>query len=345
MPTPSRTINRLHFDDLSPSRFEDLSLALVYRHKHWEDIHHDGRLGSDDGVDIRGVTTGDDGAIQIWVVQCKRYTKFTAADGRAAVREAVKKASVIPDVILLIVGCDVTVASRSGFEMAAIEAGIKCAVLWTAAKLETMLYTDHPDLLFGYFGVSIAQKIRSREMSLQRSLVLKRKMRKIFPPVQHTQGILIRSIDDVDYPNSIESKGISPWFRVAFFDHYHNGIKVSLQIIAIIHDVKTGKWASINYAERGDISKSDEEYFENSTYEVVKVRVVGKIPFRSIIEVDEEGDEYYDVPHIYCRFENSGEPYEEVFMSEVNGHREFLKEQRFPFKDRTLESTPIERKR
>lgn len=43
MAQPSRTINRLHFDDLNPGRVEDLSLALVCRLHQWEDIQDDRR--------------------------------------------------------------------------------------------------------------------------------------------------------------------------------------------------------------------------------------------------------------------------------------------------------------
>lgn len=52
MPQPTKTINRLHFSDLDPLRFEDLYLNLVYRINTWKEINHFGRKGSDDGVDV-----------------------------------------------------------------------------------------------------------------------------------------------------------------------------------------------------------------------------------------------------------------------------------------------------
>jgi hypothetical protein len=66
MITPTRTFNPLHFEDLDPRRFEDLALQLVYKAREWEDIHHDGRSGSDDGVDIRAVERTMDGALRYW---------------------------------------------------------------------------------------------------------------------------------------------------------------------------------------------------------------------------------------------------------------------------------------
>jgi hypothetical protein len=49
----TRTINPLHFEDLEPHRFEDLIRQLVYDFREWESIEAIGRLGSDEGMDVR----------------------------------------------------------------------------------------------------------------------------------------------------------------------------------------------------------------------------------------------------------------------------------------------------
>ncbi len=49
---PTYTTGKLHFDDLSPQRFEALSLAIVYRLTHWTNIYHYGNMGADGGIDI-----------------------------------------------------------------------------------------------------------------------------------------------------------------------------------------------------------------------------------------------------------------------------------------------------
>ena len=50
---------------------------------------------------------------------------------------------------------------------------------------------------------------------------------------------------------------------------------------------------------------------------------VGRIPFERIASIDWSGDEYYGVPHIYCRFSSPRkEPYEEIVVcrqQEING--------------------------
>ena len=49
---PSRTTNRLHFDDLDPRRFEDLCHSIIYPLRDWKEMSHPGRSGSDEGIDI-----------------------------------------------------------------------------------------------------------------------------------------------------------------------------------------------------------------------------------------------------------------------------------------------------
>src|SRR4051812_3933520 len=89
---PSRTINRLHFSDLDPARFEDLCLNLIYTLRECSDIRHYGRTGDDGGVDIYAVEKLVDGATAYWYVQCRRYAKATKATLIKAASDALEKA-------------------------------------------------------------------------------------------------------------------------------------------------------------------------------------------------------------------------------------------------------------
>jgi Restriction endonuclease len=155
---PTRTTNRLHFTDLSHTRFEDLAMHLVYRLHRWEDIHHDGRTGSDDGVDIRAVQRLEDQSVRSWFVQCRRYGTASAATLKKAVDDALAKAGNAPDVLLVIIACDVTLDARTDYEQYARERGIQTPLLWPASTLEPKLYSDHPDLLFVFFDITLPRK-------------------------------------------------------------------------------------------------------------------------------------------------------------------------------------------
>jgi hypothetical protein len=95
-PSPGRTINPLHFEDLEPHRFEDLVRQLVYGFRDWVALESLGRSGADEGIDIRGIervrpTSGsslaeadedldlDPGEHRTWFIQCKREKAFGPA--------------------------------------------------------------------------------------------------------------------------------------------------------------------------------------------------------------------------------------------------------------------------
>jgi hypothetical protein len=338
MAKPTRTINPLHFEDLDARRFEDLALALVYRLRQWEDIHHDGRVGGDAGVDIRAVEKLVDASLRHWAVQCKRYKSFAAAEAKAVVAEAIRGAATPPDVLLLVVGCDVSHLTRTAFEAEAAAAGVGTAMLWTASKLEAMLYAEHSDLLFGYFGISVARRERSREGDIKRGLTMKRKLTKLFPPNCGHPDIIIRSIDDEFYPEvDAEPEGrISGWFSTEFGGHYHSGIELILRVEEIIVDRSDGRWAFVDHLDPVARTHGSDKSFDPARYTLMKVFTVARIPFCNIVEVDEEGDEYYRDVHLYCRFADGGTPYEVVLQREVDGYAEFHAEGQFRFADRAL---------
>lgn len=87
MNTPTRTTNKLHFEDLEPHRFEDMGYELLYRLQNWNCIVNWGRSGSDDGIDIYC----EDSKRQKWFCQCKRYKKIAQEQVRSVVENKYAK--------------------------------------------------------------------------------------------------------------------------------------------------------------------------------------------------------------------------------------------------------------
>jgi hypothetical protein len=189
--------------------------------------------------------------------------------------------------------------------------------LWTASVLEARLYAERRDLLFSYFGISTAGEARQRETSVTRNLAIKKRLRTELlkqskrvdwakaqrrPPEKfaHSEAI-IHSIDDNSYPDfDDERTGISGWFKLEVWDFYHNGISFVLRVEEGVID-EHGRWSTIEYGQQFDTRK----------YRKIKMFMLGRIPFRNIVETDSTGDEYYNQPHIYCRFADGGQPYED----------------------------------
>ncbi|SDF09002.1 Restriction endonuclease [Halanaerobium congolense] len=258
---PTRTTGRLHFDDLSPQRFEDLSLAMIYRINHWTEIYHYGKTGADDGIDIYAEDELNNGKKRVWNIQCKRHKKFKKNQLEKVIDKIIAKNEKIPDILLLIVACDISKKNIEHFKDYAIENGINNARIWTSSVIESKLYAEHHDLLFSFFGVNLNFKKRNKIASIRRNINLKQKMKKdflkksikpqetLYQPYKkfNYSEVLIRSIDDTSYPEvEKDNLGISSWFKVEIYNFYYNGLEVILNLKKCIID-ENWNWDVVEY--------------------------------------------------------------------------------------------------
>lgn len=137
--------------------------------------------------------------------------------------------------------------------------------------------------------------------------------------------MLLRQFDDKQYPdtNDPNSFGVYPWYRVEIFKLYHNGLSfiTSTKTIQIFED---NTWDFVN------------ENLDKST-RIVTVYEISEIHFSDIVEYDINGDEYYMFPHIFCKFQHDGSPYENKYY--LNVEKEY---ETFDLKNKKLPlTTPI----
>lgn len=319
---PSRTIQRLHFTDLEPSRFESLCLALIFPLHPWTEIQHYGRTGADGGVDILAREISEDGAQREWRVQCRRYASASKATLKKATLDALGKSAEPPEVLLVVVACVVSRAAHEAYVSFAASRGVRTPLLWTAATMEARLYSERRDLLFAYFGISTAGEARDRERAIIRNITLRKRLRRELyglpqpdtrphhaARLSHLRAI-VHSIDDTSYPSvdSTDDVGISGWFRLELWDFYFNGLEVIVNVEPGVID-NEGNWAVL---EQG----AD---WNRTAFREIKMFRLARIPFENIVEVDVDGDEYYAEPHLFCRFANGGQPYEGFRHRLING--------------------------
>jgi hypothetical protein len=312
----TKTINPLHFTDLDPMRFEDLCLHLVSKIYKWKELNHFGRKGQDGGVDIHGIESLIDEE-KVWFIQCKRYSNLTKAHLEEVVKKATKIA--IPDKLLLIAACNVSRNQYDHFKLCSQNSGIKESEIWTASTLQTKLY-NYKDLLFIYFGLQLENKEMSGASKIRYSLKMEKRMRKDlinhkffkenFQKVLHdpmlqfiSNRVIIHSVDDMTYPTV--DPNINTWYREHLYNFYHNGIELwlgaTLGGIAIMDN--KGYWEPTNYFD---------ERKNNGKYKTIEVKTIGQIPFYNIVDY-KLFDEYYSEPHIYCKFDLNGEPFERIY--------------------------------
>jgi hypothetical protein len=164
---------------------------------------------------------------------------------------------------------------------------------------------------------SIGHRAIKAEKQVKRDLKLRDKMHKDFlksieerrllkPPQRpyskfaHSEAI-IRDVDDKLYPEIDSTRRPSGWFKVELYDFYHNGLLVIVWLSRGVID-KKGRWAIIEH----------KALFDTTQFQEIKIWHLGKIPWRNIRLYDLDGDEYYNMPHIWCTFANGQGPYEGI---------------------------------
>lgn len=121
--------------------------------------------------------------------------------------------------------------------------------------------------------------------------------------------IIIRNVDKDIYPkyDDFDSKEIGSWFKTFIYNTYHKGLEVWLNpglTDKIIMDDQ-GYWEVLE--------NRDDPRIENPIYRVLDSKMIGQIPYASIVDLKTGGDEYTSEPHIFCNFEFDGQPYENIY--------------------------------
>lgn len=331
----TKTIGQLHFEDLDPIRFEELTMSMIYRMKRWLSLDHFGKQGSDRGVDIRAIEELENGKKKVYYFQCKRYKKMTKSIIHGIIDKYLEQNVDIPDIYVLVVGCSLSRDLTEDFEAYSKNKGFAAALVWTSSVLECKLINEYQDLLFAFFGINLTEKRNNAIQSIRRNVALKKRMHEDFlkhgrpsneermarlqnPSMRFIHSeVLIRSINDRVYPdNTLNNHDYTGFFKAEVYNFYHNGLIV--YTMPYVTDINI---------------KQYEDRFEKEQYEVVRVRaqVFGFIPFENIIEYDLEGDEYYMYPHLFCDFVKPSNPFEKIgykvddyfikdddFISEIN---------------------------
>ena len=339
MARPTRTIGPLHLEDLEPHRFEDLVRQLLYDFKPWRQLEATGRAGSDKGFDARGweivvgepvadleaneeeplePTTKDD---RLWLVQCKRE-KFIGPKKIITYMEEISKTerSEIYGVVFA-AACNFSVAARDAFREKSREFGFAEGHLWGKGEIEDMLFQPKNDhLLFAYFGISLQARQRSLRTELRAKLAMKRKAKRC---LNSHHEVLIRDASDDRYPYLDEDASRTRVERGRWRVHKDaeclgDGVRILVERHFAFLDSDGVHWdfaESMNSARpaphydpwRGEIEPSEDEdravamEIWNSLPEEnrgwFEVHVL--LPYENILDIDEEGDEYSDAPHIY----------------------------------------------
>jgi hypothetical protein len=339
----TRTMNPLPFQDLEPKRFEDLVRQLTYEFRPWRRLEATGRSGSDDGFDARALEivdlssewepSGDEAdgedtsavlADRLWLVQCKRERAIGPAKAASYLDEIVLSSAEPLYGLIFAAACDFSKKTRDTIFDWCRKKGIAEAHVWGRGELEDMLFQPKNDnLLFAYFGISLAIRRRSQASQLRTELATKRKLKKMV--MTSSAEILVRDPSAVDYPDVKQGKRPTQWWVYAPEELTHYGLMVSVRWHYAYIDPATGEWDAadaVSSMERyhpwhvADPKKELLDGAARKTWDALPqqnrgwLKVSGFIPLRNIVAIDEIGDDIFEGAHLYVPFHSTQGPFD-----------------------------------
>ena len=347
-PHITRTMGPIHFEDLEPHRFEDLARQLIYDLRQWQSIESTGRGGADDGFDVRGfevaptqpmVVSHDDEEAEVdrphpmegnmWMIQCKREKALGPKRVESIIRESVDSADP-PYGYVLVAPAHFSKAAHDRFRDELRSRGVMEFYLWGAGELEDMLLQPKNDhVLFAFFGISLGSRRRSRTTNVRASVSIKNKLLRVLGDNPVRAPILIRDLQDENYPYSDAYPDFEKrprWMALSAVGFHPLGLIFSAAKHYAFVDQKNSEWAVTKVVNAVPPLEGRGVARQNARVEHLETCVKGYwellpranramlivqrlIRFDAIALVDDKGDSEYEFPHLYCDFDPRKGPF------------------------------------
>jgi len=261
---------------------------------------------------------------RVWLIQCKREKTITPKKLAQYVDDIPPDEAKALYGVVFAAACDFSKAARDTFRAKTQEMGLSEAHLWGKGELEDMLYQPkNDDILFTFFGISKRIRQRSVSAEVRRRLVVKRKAKRL---LENTSGreVLMRDGGDDRYPYADENERVKErsrrWCVYRFDGCHHDGLHLlKTRCFAFVDDDGVA-W---DYAEAMNDSsphnnpwrtEKDERELHERDDERAKAMAIWDalpeknrgwfevwwvLPYEHVIDIDEDGDEWFKGPHIY----------------------------------------------
>lgn len=349
MPTVSKTMGPIHFEDLDPHRFEDLIRQLIYDWKDWQSIEATGRGGSDEGFDIRAwertkeITNKDEEDEtsegvhpmegNLWMIQGKREKELGPSEVKKIITNTVLEKSP-PYGYILIAPVNFTKKSYDIFREELRKKGVMEFYLWGRAELEDMLHQPKNDhILFTFIGVSLVARKRSRTTEVKFAINNKNKLLRVLGEGNNNadmfKSVLLRDFNDGKYPWEEKYKDFDKkprWAEHIVKNFHPYGIMVSISKRYAYIDTEKKEWDFtrvvdlINRETERERSQDDQEYNKNRDKvedfwkhlprrNQATLSNKGIVLFDDMLIIDDKGDVIFNFPHIFVDFQYDEGPF------------------------------------
>lgn len=117
-------------------------------------------------------------------------------------------------------------------------------------------------------------------------------------------SLIIRSIDDVSYPNidDDENHPISKWYKAQIHDISEYGIETMVSSSFDLVMNESGKWNFLNQRDKNKLPLR---------INYLRATILQRIPFDNIIKLDMNPDPVYGYPTLYVEYKNDKKPFSE----------------------------------
>ena len=264
----------------------------------------------------------------LWMIQCKREKEL----GPKRV-EAIIKGSVMPNTssygFILAAPANFSKAAHDRFRDELIKRSVMEFYLWGAGELEDMLYQPKNDhILFAFFGISLTSRRRMRSSEIRATVSAKNKLLRVLGDYPRHQPVLLRDINDTNYPYADHYKDFAKrprWKQFSALEFHPLGLIVSVGRYYAYYDKSKREWDftrtvnKANYALGSQQQLDDESvelgnavcaYWEQLLHAQKVIFVEDRlIKFDSIVLIDEKGDSEHQCPHLYVDFRPESGPF------------------------------------
>lgn len=309
----------LHFEDLEPKLFEKMYLDMLVACGKYEDIKWFGLAGCDEGIDIKYTSIETGGKL---FAQCKRYKNLSAAPLKRIVDRIIKDSvDYHGHTIIVVSSCEITKQANDAFEQYALEKGFGKALFKGRGLLDAELHNVYPKILSRYFGIENNDDeqlaIKQIEDKKHGEKLVTQKLLRKFGPLSGEQlmtlcqkpelrfassELLIKSLFDKGYSESNEDKEPSTRFKTWSYNLYNEGIEINMYPYT---------YAKVYVDNNLNWYLSTDKPASTPLLEL-KVNIIGRIPFYNIVDIEEDGDMYYDFPIVTCRFNEEYGPIKSI---------------------------------
>jgi hypothetical protein len=245
---------------------------------------------------------------------------------------------------ILAAATDFSKKAYDAFRDGLTELGVLEFQLWGKATLETELHQPKNDrILFTFFGISNVRRRQSRATEIRSEVASKNKVMRVLGDNPAHKWILARDSKDRQYPDKDEYKDFEErprWKEFEVVELHPRGMIVRLKHSYAYMDEATGVFdvaeppivhsnpydrSPPTTEERGQREKLGEiqDYWEHLPQaNQVMYYLSGIIRYEDMQVIDEKGDSWNEIPHIFVDFDDAS-PISGTLAYLQQGEREF----------------------